>query len=164
MKRFYVSAALLLAIPLVAEEVRSPEKTQEIKTAFQAEDYDQVILLTDAAEPQGRLRQIRATALERRGEARFFEAKVKESIADFDGFIALYPEQDPFHWQRGISYYYAEEYQKGKEQFERHQKVNSQDVENAAWHFLCAVRAPGHRRLLQRPGQAGRPHPDERGA
>lgn len=143
MKRFYVSAALLLAIPLVAEEVRSPEKTQEIKTAFQAEDYDQVILLTDAAEPQGRLRQIRATALERRGEARFFEAKVKESIADFDGFIALYPEQDPFHWQRGISYYYAEEYQKGKEQFERHQKVNSQDVENAVWHFLCAVRAPG---------------------
>src|SRR5690606_346918 len=42
-----------------------------------------------------------------------------------------------------LSYYYAEEYEKGKAQFERHQTVNTQDVENAVWHFLCAVRAPG---------------------
>jgi hypothetical protein len=55
----------------------------------------------------------------------------------------MVPEQDPHHWQRGLCYYYAEEYEKGKAQFERHQTVNSQDVENAVWHFLCAVRAPG---------------------
>ena len=38
---------------------------------------------------------------------------------------------------------YLSSYEKGKEQFERHQTVNSQDVENAVFHFICAVRAPG---------------------
>ena len=57
--------------------------------------------------------------------------------------IALVPRWDPDHWQRGISYYYAGQYQDGKEQFERHQTVNSQDVENAVWHFLCSVRTEG---------------------
>ena len=53
------------------------------------------------------------------------------------------PRQDPHHWQRGISYYYADEFKKGYEQFERHQTVNSNDVENAVWHFLCLARAKG---------------------
>jgi lipoprotein NlpI len=46
------------------------------------------------------------------------------------------------HWKRGIAYYYAGEYEKGKQQFELHQTVNPQDVENAAWHFLCVARTP----------------------
>jgi lipoprotein NlpI len=143
MKCLLLPALLCLTIRLGAEDGISPEKGQQIMTALQAEDYGQVIQLTAEPVPEGRWRQVRATALQRRGESRFFEAKIKESIEDFDAFIALYPEQDPYHWQRGLSYYYAEEYQKGKEQFERHQNVNSQDVENAAWHFLCVVRAPG---------------------
>ena len=53
------------------------------------------------------------------------------------------PSTAPGHWQRGISYYYAGEFEKGARQFELHQTVNPQDVENAVWHFLCAVRAPG---------------------
>jgi lipoprotein NlpI len=31
----------------------------------------------------------------------------------------------------------------GKAQFELHQTVNTQDVENAVWHFLCTTRAEG---------------------
>lgn len=89
------------------------------------------------------IRQARAQALQQRGQERFFAADIAGSIADFDGFLELFPEKDPHHWQRGISFYYADEFAKGKAQFERHQDVNSQDVENAVWHFLCAVRAPG---------------------
>ena len=85
----------------------------------------------------------RASTLQRRGEAYFKLAKIKESIADFDSYLKICPKEDPYHWQRGISYYYANEFKKGHEQFERHQVVNSNDVENAVWHYLCLARAKG---------------------
>ncbi len=85
----------------------------------------------------------RADLFQRRGESQFKRAKIKESIADFDAFLKVQTAQDPHHWQRGISYYYAGEFQKGYEQFERHQTVNPNDVENAVWHFLCLARARG---------------------
>ena len=110
-------------------------------------DWDAVIAATDQTIDGATLGdvayQARAQALQQRGQDRFFAADIKGSIADFDGFLKLFPERDPHHWQRGISHYYAEQYANGKAQFERHQDVNSQDVENAVWHFLCAVRAPG---------------------
>lgn len=119
------------------------EDGESLTALLQAGNYDAVIAKTEgvgAGDPRWRLR---AAALQGRGEQRFFDAKIAESIADFDAFLELVPEQDPHHWQRGLAYYYAEEYAKGKAQFERHQTVNSQDVENAVWHFLCAVRTEG---------------------
>jgi lipoprotein NlpI len=71
------------------------------------------------------------------------EGRFKESIAAFDKVIELEPRMEPRHWQRGITYYYAGEYQKGVDQFELHQTVNSQDVENAVWHFICKTRLDG---------------------
>ena len=53
------------------------------------------------------------------------------------------PTQAPYHWQRGISYYYAGRFEDGRKQFELHQTVNSNDVENAVWHFLCVARGSG---------------------
>src|SRR5204863_2991600 len=47
------------------------------------------------------------------------------------------------HWQRGISCYYAGRYDDGRKQFELHQTVNPNDVENAAWHFLSVARSAG---------------------
>ena len=145
MKWFFL-LALCLALGSCADAQEgdlAPEAAKEVMAAFQAQEYDKVIDLTKALIPGSRWSQVRSTALQRRGEERFFAAKIAESIADFDAFIAMVPEQDPHHWQRGLSYYYAGDYEKGKAQFERHQTVNSQDVENAVWHFLCAVRAPG---------------------
>ena len=49
----------------------------------------------------------------------------------------------PYLWQRGISDYYAGQFKKGREQFESHKRVNPDDVENAAWHFLCVARTNG---------------------
>jgi lipoprotein NlpI len=89
-----------------------------------------------------RVSELAARVLHSRGEQQFRQARIAESIADFDRELQLQPERAAEHWQRGIAYYYAGEFEKGAKQFELHQTVNPQDVENAAWHFLCVVRAP----------------------
>lgn len=82
-----------------------------------------------------------ARSLYAKGEALFFEGRIEESIRSWDQEILKSPLREPYHWQRGLALYYAGEFEKGVKQFELHQKVNSNDVENAAWHFLCVVRA-----------------------
>ena len=67
----------------------------------------------------------------------------EKAISDFDRVIQLAPEQEAHHWQRGIAYYYSADFKKGVAQFELHQTVNSNDVENAIWHFICKVKADG---------------------
>ncbi len=84
-----------------------------------------------------------SNAWQARGGANFKGGKIAESLVDFDKFLQLVPEQKPYHWQRGISLYYAGRFEDGKKQFELHQTVNLQDVENAVWHFLCTARAEG---------------------
>jgi lipoprotein NlpI len=83
-----------------------------------------------------------ARALQTRGEEHFRKGRIHQSIADFDRQVQLQPNEEASNWQRGIAYYYAGEYEKGAKQFALHKTVNPQDVENAAWHFLCLVRAP----------------------
>ena len=71
-----------------------------------------------------------------------FEAgRVAESAAGFDTLVKLAPSAAPQLWQRGIALYYAGRYQDCRRQFESHRTVNPNDVENAAWHFLCVARA-----------------------
>ncbi len=84
-----------------------------------------------------------AEAYERRGEDYFRVAKFKQSVADFDKVLELEPARAPYHWQRGLSLYYAGDFAGGAKQFELHRTVNPEDVENAAWHFLCVARAQG---------------------
>ena len=81
--------------------------------------------------------------LMQQGQKLFFEAKIAESIAAFDKLIDLQPEAKPHLWQRGLALYYADKFKEGREQFETHQTVNTADVENAAWHFLCVARLEG---------------------
>ena len=84
-----------------------------------------------------------ADAWQNRGTEHFKLGNIKESISDFDQFIVLKPGFAPYHWQRGIACYYAGRFEDGRKQFESHQTVNPNDVENAAWHFLCAARSVG---------------------
>ncbi len=81
--------------------------------------------------------------LMQQGQQLFFEAKIAESIAAFDKLIELQPDAKPHLWQRGLALYYADKFKEGREQFETHQTVNTADVENAAWHFLCVARLEG---------------------
>ena len=78
-----------------------------------------------------------------RGSVAFKAGKMAESIADFDRAIALEPSSEPYHWQRGISHYYAGRYQDCIDQFDLHRSVNPNDVENTAWHFLCVATVSG---------------------
>ena len=84
-----------------------------------------------------------ASAYQHRGIVQFKAGKIKESIADFDEYIKRVPKAKISHWQRGISYYYAGEYENGRKQFEGYQDFDSNDVENAVWRFMCMVRADG---------------------
>ncbi|MDB5322327.1 MAG: nlpI [Phycisphaerales bacterium] len=79
-------------------------------------------------------------AYQRRAIARFMLGRIKESVADFDKYNQLDAEAAPQNWQRGIALYYAGRYEDGAKQFELHRTVNPDDVENAAWHFLCVAR------------------------
>ena len=105
--------------------VRQPQKA--------VKDLNQALALDPAA----------ALAYYHRGEENFKLGRVKESAADFDKFVDLSPDQAPKLWQRGISLYYAGRYEDGQRQFELHQTINSNDVENAVWHFLCVARRAG---------------------
>ena len=76
-----------------------------------------------------------------RAVAHFEAGRVAESAAEFDRLVQMRPEDAPDLWQRGIALYYAGRYDDCRRQFELHRTVNPNDVENAAWHFLCVARA-----------------------
>jgi lipoprotein NlpI len=70
----------------------------------------------------------------------FLSGRIAESVIGFDKFAALVPGAAAHLWQRGIALYYAGRYGDCRAQFEAHRIVNPDDVENAAWHFLCVAR------------------------
>lgn len=78
-----------------------------------------------------------------RGGVYFMLGKIKESVADFDKQIELNPTDANGHWRRGISLYYVGEHDKGRKQFEGYEKVDTNDVENAVWHFMCVAKKDG---------------------
>ena len=71
----------------------------------------------------------------------FQSGRIEESVAGFDRLAKMEPEALPQLWQRGIALYYAGRFKDCRAQFESHRTVNPNDVENAAWHFLCVARA-----------------------
>ncbi|BDC48006.1 hypothetical protein F183_A03220 [Bryobacterales bacterium F-183] len=77
----------------------------------------------------------------RTGVDHFEAGKIEESVKDFDRLVALRPAVKPELWQRGIALYYTGRYQECRDQFALHQTVNEDDVENAAWHYLCTAKA-----------------------
>lgn len=120
-------------------------------------DAEGALAAYDAAareQPQDwRAPMLRAQLLFRRGEN-------ARALSDFDRVVVLAPEQEPYLWQRGIAQYYAEAFEACVAQFELHREVNPDDVENAAWHFLCKVKSDGvdaARAALLPVGPDGRP-------
>jgi lipoprotein NlpI len=84
-----------------------------------------------------------AEAYNHRGSERFKLGEIKPSVGDFDKFLELMPIERNGHWRRGIALYYAGAFDAGKKQFEGYEQVDTNDVENAVWHFLCNARANG---------------------
>ena len=91
----------------------------------------------------GFLRRTAPRILDVRGDERLKAGRFRDALSDFDRVVAVAPEVEPYHWRRGIAQYYAGEYAAGVRQFELHRSVNGDDVENAAWHYLCKARLDG---------------------
>jgi len=79
-------------------------------------------------------------ALLDRAADEFADGRFAQSAQTFDEAAKLIPQEAPYLWQRGIALYYAGRYTDCRRQFESHRTVNPDDVENAAWHFLCVAR------------------------
>ena len=71
------------------------------------------------------------------GEQSFKKGNVDESIALFDKAEQLNTNVTPYLWQRGISYYYAKDFEKGSRQFRLDVRVNPLDVEEIVWDIAC---------------------------
>ena len=79
-------------------------------------------------------------ALLDRAVTEFEQGRFAASAKTFDELVAVMPRREADLWQRGIALYYAGRYADCRRQFELHRTVNPDDVENAAWHFLCVAR------------------------
>jgi lipoprotein NlpI len=71
----------------------------------------------------------------------FRAGRIEQSLQGFDRVARLAPAEAPYLWQRGIAQYYAGRFRECRDMFISHRTVNPDDVENAAWHFLCVARA-----------------------
>ncbi len=76
-----------------------------------------------------------------RGRTNFQAGRIKASVKDFDRVAELAPALEKTLWERGISLYYASEFDRGAKQFELYQTYHDADVENATWRYLCVARA-----------------------
>ncbi|HZZ77499.1 MAG TPA: tetratricopeptide repeat protein [Gemmataceae bacterium] len=130
------------ALKLASKAVASDPDSVAALT-LRASIYDALDKHAEAAADYRKVLDIVAVTHQARGVAAFKAGKIKESIDEFDRFIALKPDAKISHWQRGISYYYAGRYDDGRTQFEGSQDFDSNDVENAVWRFMCMVRKDG---------------------
>lgn len=86
---------------------------------------------------------IRPQELFDKGIQLFFDGRPVESAKVFDALVAEVPAAEPGLWQRGLALYYADRFDDGRKQFERHRAANPNDVENVTWHFACVARDQG---------------------
>jgi hypothetical protein len=72
------------------------------------------------------------------GTELFRQGDVKGSIQKFDNSVP--PGSNAYLWQRGISYYYADEFGKGSQQFRDDVLRSPLDVEEIVWDIACLLR------------------------
>lgn len=141
MQAIALGSLALTALPFVAGCARSspsgPDRSATPATG-EAATGDEESQPTKEPQPPPTPRQ-----RDRRGDEHLFAGRFEQALADFDAFLAAEPELGAQHWRRGIACYYAGRYADGAAQFVLHRSVNPNDVENAAWHFLCRARASG---------------------
>ncbi len=147
LRHFFVVGSLLCAClshgaPLLAQTAEDAviELRTQATRAIQANNHQQAIdLLDDLLQKDPK----HAIAYYLRGRENFCVGNVKKSVADLDKYVELEPMAASRQWERGISYYYAGEYEKGAKQFELYQTYHNQDVENSTWRYLCVAAKDG---------------------
>ncbi|GAA5508678.1 tetratricopeptide repeat protein [Novipirellula caenicola] len=98
-------------------------------------------LAVESADAIVRLHSKDARAVRLAADIYLRSGKVDWATRLFNRYVSVAPEQMPELWQRGIALYFTGNFQEAAKQFEAHRSVNPNDVENAAWHFLCVAKA-----------------------
>ena len=79
----------------------------------------------------------------RQGMSLFRKGDVKGSITQFNRATDKSPSLSAVMWQRGLSYYYAEQYDEGSKQFRYDIAANPSDAEEIIWTVLCESKLQG---------------------
>ena len=77
------------------------------------------------------------------GDLYLRSGKVNSAITQYERYVELVPVDKPELWQYGVALALADRFDEGRQLFEMHRIVNPNDVENAAWHFLCVAKLAG---------------------
>lgn len=85
----------------------------------------------------------------RRGDALFFLARFKESVADYEKMVELDSDQDSSHWRRGIARFYAKKFKEAAHQFEIYHSFDDVDRENGIWRYFSQYKAYGKKKAKQ---------------
>jgi lipoprotein NlpI len=83
------------------------------------------------------------------GDLYLRSGKIHTSIKQFERYIELVPDDKPELWQYGIALALVGRYEDGRKLFELHRSANPNDVENAAWHFLCVAKLAGMKEAVK---------------
>ncbi|MCS7045071.1 MAG: tetratricopeptide repeat protein [Gemmataceae bacterium] len=138
--RCLVTLTLVVVLPAVAAGQTAEELAKQLQAATRAGNWN------EAAEALTRLIELNpkdAPLYHALGCIEFRRLRFAASVAAFDKYIELRPEAQVTHWQRGISHYFAGQWDRGIAQFEGYQSYDRNDVENAVWRFLCMARRDG---------------------
>lgn len=147
MKRLSILTLLLLTTaclttPLVAQQIEDLQRRLEdrARDAMRSGDYEA------AVKQLKHLTKVFSKSVNYHftlADAQFMNGQIDDAVDSYDRSIDLESSLAPRCWQRGLALYYAEEFKAGKAQFELHQTVNRQDVENSVWHMLCHAKIAG---------------------
>ena len=96
------------------------------------DDDDDTIIITESSSPR---------TLVQKGMQSFRNYDVPKSLTYFNAADSVTNGAlKPYLWQRGITYYYLNEYKEGSSQFKLDVKYNPLDVEEIVWDIACLTR------------------------
>lgn len=165
---FPLVAQSTLAAHLAAQEAGAQPKAKSIPansgltvgqmraSAYDALDHREPAVALEYAAALVRDHGQSPSAMIAAGDVYLRAGKPELAVTQFDRYLTAVPQQLPGLWQRGIALFFAGKYDQAADQFEKHRVVNPNDVENAAWHFLCIAKAKSPEKakemLLPAPG------------
>jgi lipoprotein NlpI len=140
-----VAIGLLLPEAILAEDSTEELLRQAAQASQRGKSKEAIAVLSQVLAADPKL----ADAWYLRGREHFRVGEVTKSVADFDKLTELKPDLASRQWERGISCYYAGDFEKGAKQFELYQTYHDQDVENSTWRYLCVARTAGVEKARQ---------------
>jgi len=81
------------------------------------------------------------TQLVQAGMRSFSKGDLGTSVEYFDEAKNKMPDLENYLWQRGLSLYYMNEYDKCADQFKRDVIINKDDTEEAVWNLACKTQS-----------------------